>query len=107
MYIFNPLCTYLRSFILSCCIAADCVEWDVRLMVDDFYTADIPDATNYLYSKNDLTVGRVEVCREGKYRPICAGEYWNNASVSVVCYQLGFSPYGTYTSMNETSTMQL
>ena len=66
-------------------------------MVDDFYSAGASSQTSFdnLYIKNDLSVGRVEVCLGGIYNPICDyHQLWNNPSVSVVCSQLGFSPYG-------------
>ena len=50
------------------------------------------DYTN-LYIEDELAVGRVEVCWGGQYRPVCQNG-WNNQSASVVCRQLGFSPYG-------------
>lgn len=71
------------------------MDWDIRLMVDDFYSATVTLLNRYSnqYSKNDLAVGRVEVCIEGSYDSLCE-EFWNSQSVSVVCSQLGFSPYG-------------
>ena len=66
-------------------------------MVDDFYSAGTSSQTTFdnLYIKNELSVGRVEVCLGGIYSPMCDDlQLWNNQSVSVVCSQLGFSPYG-------------
>ena len=37
--------------------------------------------------------GRVEVCLGGRYGTIC-DERWNKGVASVICRQLGFSPYG-------------
>ena len=64
-------------------------------MVDGYNLAEgmHSDYSN-LYMKEELAVGRVEVCLNGNYSPICEDDFWNSQSVSVVCSQLGFSPHG-------------
>ena len=37
--------------------------------------------------------GRVEICTEQSWTTVC-DVYWDNQDASVLCRQLGFSPYG-------------
>ena len=77
--------------------AASCLEGDVRLMIDDYYTADLDSDYGNLYIKDELKIGRVEVCVEGSYGSICFDdELSGNLEASVICGQLGFSTYGIY-----------
>ena len=46
-----------------------------------------------LYIKDTLRLGRVEICSGEMYATVCDSE-WDNRDASVVCRQLGFSPYG-------------
>ena len=51
----------------------------------------------YFY-KDELTRGRVEICDNQQFYPVC--DYnWDMKAASVVCRQLGFSPYGTAESI--------
>ena len=84
-------------------LVASCEEGSVRLVVGDdaeaFYEGDYSDDYHdTYYDKDGLTRGRVEVCVGGRYGTICDNE-WDYHDASVICSQLGFSPYGTYTAL--------
>ena len=42
---------------------------------------------------NSASGGRVEICIEQSWTTVC-DIYWDNQDASVLCRQLGFSPYG-------------
>ena len=87
-------CIYILtkySFIVS----ATCLEGDVRLMIDEYYMADLDLDYGNLYIKDELKIGRVEVCVDGEYGSVCFDDgYIDNQEASVICWQLGFSRYG-------------
>ena len=63
-------------------------------MVDDYYMADLDYDYGNLYIKDELKIGRVEVCVDGGYGSVCFDNLLNNKAASVICWQLGFSRYG-------------
>ena len=66
-----------------------CLEGDVRLLRSE----ELDDYSSVYDNSDERLVGRVEVCIGGNYVTVCDDE-WGNSDASVVCRQLGFSPYG-------------
>jgi hypothetical protein len=76
---------------------AACTENSVRLMLGDgieFYRT--VDHRQAVFFNDTLSRGRVEVCRGGEFRAVCAdsGHMWDNHDAMVICRELGLSPYG-------------
>ena len=65
---------------------------------EDFYTTsnDIEPTdydSDFSVIDDMLSRGRIEVCNGTGYDAVCA-DGWDYADASVVCRELGFSPYG-------------
>ena len=99
MYHNNNYVTSLSGWLLL----ASCSEGDLRLRVgdDDFFPENYG---SFYFVKDTLSRGRVEVCIGGRFGTICDGG-WNNQDASVVCRQLGFSPYGIYIDAHNYNTI--
>ena len=76
----------------------------MRIMVgnsdDDFYTMsnDLRQSdydSEFSVIDDILSRGRIEVCNGTVYEAVCA-DGWDYTDASVVCRELGFSPYGMF-----------
>ena len=80
----------------SCNTLATCTEGSVRLLAGsdyDYYDGVLDAEFDNLYIKDTLSQGRVQICIGGRYTKVC-DDSWDDRDATVVCSQLGFSPYG-------------
>ena len=83
--------------------SATCILGSVRIIVgdedDDFYTMSNLRETDYdsEFSVIDdmLSRGRIELCNGTSFVAVCS-DGWDYNDASVVCRELGFSPYGNH-----------
>ena len=58
-----------------------------------FFIESCPEGDVRFGGTNSASGGRVEICIEQSWTTVC-DVYWDNQDASVLCRQLGFSPYG-------------
>lgn len=67
-----------------------CVEGDVQ-----FSDVGSSSFSPFLLAASGGRLGKVEICMNGRHIGVDV-DSWDNEDVSVLCRQLGFSPYGEY-----------
>ncbi len=60
---------------------------------DDYLYVNEDSIESHYFIKDEVARGRVEVCTGGLWSTVC-GDDWSEQEASIVCRQLGFSPYG-------------
>lgn len=90
---------YETSIILI--VTANCTQGDVQLRLKNDATPQFHELIDY-----ELARGRVEVCINGTYGSVC-DDSWDHKAASVVCQQLGFSPYGEIIHQSMASNLSI
>ena len=72
-----------------------CDEGSLKLSLyeEDYVALNENTLPSYVFVKDELARGRVELCENGSYITLCS-DNWRDKDASVVCQQLGFSQYG-------------
>ena len=99
----GTLCVYYTCSLYSLDVlvptAAVCMDRSVRIIAgdgDDFYNGLDSPLDPSFYINEELAAGRLEICEEGVWRPVCI-DVFDYADASVACAQLGFSRAGEIT----------
>lgn len=76
-----------------------CEDYSTRILIEDedtFYSDTNSEDYDYkYYIDGNLGTGRIELCIQGIWSPVCQ-DFWTNHEASVACYQMGFSRHGVY-----------
>ena len=78
------------------CIEQSCINGDVTLEISPNVMPSISHLSlenSVLYGKRGVHAGRVKVCINNTTGTVCSTQ-WDDRDASVVCTQLGYSPYG-------------
>lgn len=71
--------------------AVSCLDGAVKLVNSEVDLANQQPVYDFI--KDEVARGRVELCVNNAFGRVC-DVAWDNTDASVVCKQLGFSPYG-------------
>ena len=90
------MCVYVYKYYMLVCMNINkSVSYNtILIIIINFIDAvACPEGEIRLEGTNSAFGGRVEVCLQQSWTTIC-DVYWDNQDASVLCRQLGFSPYG-------------